>query len=200
MDVYVFQAALYCEDCGQRLEDELAARGTEDTGDSDDFPQGPCPDGGGEADAPQHCDNGPDCINAEPGDGGAVGALLENPLTHEGQGYVEAAVTERPGSVVVRRWADFYGIGRPGTADNDASKRGGTRDFPGLNETHIETWFERDRAHVALYDSRSGAILGEWWDDQVGQAIEDGFLDPRNYHGSAYEWVRQTSGPGSEET
>lgn len=54
-------------------------------------------------------------------------------------------------------------------------------------ETSIETWFERDRAHVALINDRTGDTIIEWWDDDVREAIEDGFLDPRDYHGSAYE-------------
>ena len=53
MDAYVFRGALYCEACGRGIVEELAACGREDTGDSDDFPQGPYPDGGGEAGADQ---------------------------------------------------------------------------------------------------------------------------------------------------
>lgn len=58
----------------------------------------------------------------------------------------------------------------------------------------IETWFERDRAYVGLYyaddsgraDTNGPAII-EWWDEEVSEAIEDGFLDPRDYIGSAFE-------------
>ncbi len=57
----------------------------------------------------------------------------------------------------------------------------------------IQTWFERDRAHVALYygtehDANDDLIV-EWWDDAVREAIEDGFLDPRDYLGSAVEYA-----------
>ena len=67
-----------------------------------------------------------------------------------------------------------------------------------LQNTTLETWFERDRAHVALI-SRNGKTLIEWWDEDVNQAIEDGFLsdkgfimgreiDPAPLHRSAFEY------------
>jgi hypothetical protein len=76
-------------------------------------------------------------------------------------------------------WAEFYDVDLP---------------FPAIGRTHVETWFERDRAHVALYDSRTGEVLEEWWDEDVRQAVEDGFLDPRDYHRSAYEHVASVAG------
>ena len=63
MDVYIFQAALWCEECGEAIRGRLTESGNapgdaEDEGsyDSDDFPKGPFPDGGGEADTEQCCD------------------------------------------------------------------------------------------------------------------------------------------------
>ena len=111
MDVYVFQAALYCEDCGQAIADELAARGVEDPGDSDAFPQGPYPDGGGEADVPQHCDGAGHCLNAVRSGEHTIGAFLENPLTVDGRRYLAEAVARDGDSEVVRLWAEFYGEG-----------------------------------------------------------------------------------------
>jgi hypothetical protein len=35
-------------------------------------------------------------------------------------------------------------------------------------------WFERDRAHLSL--ERNGVEVFSLWDDEVSQAIEDGFL------------------------
>lgn len=75
MKVYVFQAALLCNDCGV-----AAANGLEYNEDSDHFPNGPWPDGGGEADCPQHCDH--------------CGVFLENPLTPDGDTYVRKAAKE----------------------------------------------------------------------------------------------------------
>jgi hypothetical protein len=39
------------------------------------------------------------------------------------------------------------------------------------------TWFERDRANVRLETPR-GRVVFDLWDDDVDQAIEDGFLKP----------------------
>ena len=96
---YMYQAAWLCEECGEKARAELAAEGRapadpedESSYDSDDFPKGPYPDGGGEADSPQHCDR--------------CGKFLENPLTAEGYKYVREAIRE--GGEGVEEWADFY--------------------------------------------------------------------------------------------
>lgn len=114
MEAYVYQAALYCEECGAKIRAELDASGKrpedpedEPSYDSDDYPKGPYPDGGGEADTPQHCD--------------ACFAFLENPLTSEGYAYTceavldcaqeilrgEDAARERPSW---QEWRPFYSI------------------------------------------------------------------------------------------
>ena len=72
----------------------------------------------------------------------------------------------------------------------------GTDSFDQSN-TAVETWFERDRAYVGLYpvddegkpDTNKKAIV-EWWDEDVNEAIEDGFLDPRDLHGSALDYAK----------
>ena len=53
------------------------------------------PNGGGEADAPQHCDS--------------CGVFLENPLTDEGVQYVLEAIEEGSGSCIAE-WAAFYDL------------------------------------------------------------------------------------------
>ena len=69
-----------------------------------------------------------------------------------------------------------------------------------IEDTQLETWFERDRAHVVLLDTRNDTTIVEWRDDEVFQAIEDGFLDGRAFilgrltrpsilHESAYEFA-----------
>ena len=110
MYVYIYKAALLCSECGEAEITRLQEQGAEDTGDSDDYPQGPHDDGGGEADVPQHCDAGPDCVNAETIGGREVGAFLENPLTDDGVGYVSQQIHSYPHSDVVRMWAEHYGI------------------------------------------------------------------------------------------
>lgn len=86
MEVYIYEGALYCEDCARSLEGEA---------------DGPYPDGGGEADTPQHCDS--------------CGVFLENPLTADGRSYVCKAVLDylrhKVGIYsVIEEWAVWYGI------------------------------------------------------------------------------------------
>ena len=54
--------------------------------------------------------------------------------------------------------------------------------------TKLATWFERDRAHVDL-QTLDGATIIEWWDEAVHEAVEDGFLNPRDWHGSAVKYA-----------
>lgn len=93
MDAFIYQADIYCEDCGEAIKAEIvqAHRHTlsEDNmlkDDSDAWPQGPYSEGGGEADCPQHC--------------GRCGTFLDNPLTGEGETYVRDA------------WREFIDTGR----------------------------------------------------------------------------------------
>lgn len=53
----------------------------------------------------------------------------------------------------------------------------------------LYTWFERDRSHVELRDDDTDRTIIEWWDDAVTDAVEDGFLDPRDWEGSAIEYA-----------
>ncbi len=83
----MFQAALYCESCGEAIRARLDSEGKrpanrrdEFTYDSDDYPKGPYRDGGGEADTAQHCDG--------------CHVWLENPLTVDGVENVICALTE----------------------------------------------------------------------------------------------------------
>ena len=54
---------------------------------------------------------------------------------------------------------------------------------------YLYTWFERDRALVQLRHELTGRKIVEWWDEEVNKAIEDGFLDPRDYEGSAIRYA-----------
>lgn len=61
---------------------------------------------------------------------------------------------------------------------------------PQVNTASLEVsvWFERDRKHLAL--SRSdGSLVFELRDEQVEEAIEDGFLtSPRHPRPSDEDW------------
>ena len=57
-----------------------------------------------------------------------------------------------------------------------------------FEDTSLHTWEERDRSHVELRNKKTEKTLIEWWDDEVNEAIEDGFLDPRSLHESVYDY------------
>ena len=118
MNIYVYNKDVYCEACGECIRDLIADEGKappdsadETSYDSDEFPKGPYPDGGGESDCPQHCGCGPSCLNKLwLGAGHYVGCHLENPLTSEGEEYVREAILR--GGKVANLWSDYYDIER----------------------------------------------------------------------------------------
>lgn len=100
MNAFVYHGALYCADCAAKIK---ATKGWKPfySADSETWPRGPYPAGGGEADTPQHC--GQCCV------------FLENPLTDEGRQYVRAAIdlhitAGRGTRHTLQDWAHFYGI------------------------------------------------------------------------------------------
>lgn len=58
-----------------------------------------------------------------------------------------------------------------------------------IDETELLTWFERDRAHVELRNKLDDSTIVERWDEDVAEAIEDGSLNPRDYHSTAYAYA-----------
>jgi hypothetical protein len=64
-----------------------------------------------------------------------------------------------------------------------------------IDDTELETWFERDRAHVELREKGGGTTIVEWWDDAVQEMAEDGFLTmgrgERALHESAFKYAEQ---------
>ena len=107
MDVYVYQAELLCDQCGERARAKLDAAGgwtprdPEDfaTYDSNDYPKGPFPDSGGESDSPEHCSQ--------------CEIFLRNPLTTEGERWVRDRVREdlaagNKNSLAIKQWMPYY--------------------------------------------------------------------------------------------
>ena len=104
MKTYIFQAALICEDCSHGVQGALVKPDhvdmhDESSYDSDEWPKGPYPDGGGEADSPQHC--------------AMCHVFLNNPLTPDGSAYVKKAwryyAEMGVGSLdVLKEWRDAY--------------------------------------------------------------------------------------------
>lgn len=77
---WIYQADIYCGDCAQEICKRLDARGGADEDDSESYPQGPYPDGGGEADSPQYC--------------GGCSGFLGNLLTDDGMESVYTILQE----------------------------------------------------------------------------------------------------------
>ena len=134
MNAYVYRADLYCEACTAKIKAKGGTTGEgrlcydpkhetpcrydwcpacldecpepdESTYDSDDWPKGPYPEGGGEADTPNHC--------------ASCQLFLENPLTDDGYRYVLNELAgwldgqRRAGdgssmSEAEREWFNFY--------------------------------------------------------------------------------------------
>ena len=120
MKCYMYNAALYCEPCGEQIREDLTKQGKapsdpedEYSYDSDDFPKGP--ESSGESDSPSHCDG--------------CAMFLENSLTPDGwSGLCEMIVdrfarprtkaTTRRGEKPLtrkdedpmREWIDFYDV------------------------------------------------------------------------------------------
>ena len=115
MNVYIYNADVYCEKCGEAIR-ELIARenlAPEDPHDREryfgslDYPQGPVDGDGVEADGPQHCGKGKDCLNAIVFDGGCkIGCWLKNELTNKGVEYVKEVICE--GGEVADLWHQWY--------------------------------------------------------------------------------------------
>lgn len=122
MNVYIYNADIWCEECGLDIIENRTNEGQEDTGDSDDFPQFVLDSNRGKSDAPDHCAAGKECINAtcycgenETHSKRLAGVFLENQLTTDGREYVIGKSLDKISSEdtchgVVDMWVDFYGI------------------------------------------------------------------------------------------
>jgi hypothetical protein len=77
MNAYIYQGALLCEGCAEKVRQHKQETTTwaRFSDNEQIYPQGPDSDGGGKADSPQHCDH--------------CGVFLENPLTSAGEEYVK---------------------------------------------------------------------------------------------------------------
>ena len=94
MEAYIYQADIYCTDCARKYSQLQILIGEKDTGNSDQFPQGPYENGGGESDYPQHCGN--------------CHVFMENSLTSDGEDYVIAAAKDALGGDVAKEWKEYY--------------------------------------------------------------------------------------------
>ena len=103
---YIYQADVYCDDCGDKIRERLSSTAPADTldhssYDSDDYPKDARVEHD-EADCPQHC--------------AGCGEFLRNPLTSDGYKYVQAKLNETGltsmyighMSVALKAWASWY--------------------------------------------------------------------------------------------
>lgn len=62
-----------------------------------------------------------------------------------------------------------------------------------MEEYTVSTWFEQDRAMVAVEktcpDTGEDLTIVEWWDETVYELVEAGFLNPKDWEGSAIEYA-----------
>ncbi len=63
-----------------------------------------------------------------------------------------------------------------------------------IKNTTCNTWFERDRAMILIEDKKTGETIAEFWDETVGQLVEDGFLNPKDWHGSSISYLNDLWG------
>lgn len=183
MDAYVYQAALWCDDCIKGVKEDLAKEAgksvdemeeemsDETQYDSNDYPKGPYDDGGGEADTPQHCDG--------------CKAFLENPLTSEGMEYAQEAFIEAlnadkdPDTTPsIAEWGPFY--------DLDDPKDRLTVKVEDQDDDPFTVMFTVQGGNADHWADANGAIAGGTWETADGRdfVYDSGGL----YPGCFEEW------------
>lgn len=58
-----------------------------------------------------------------------------------------------------------------------------------MSDLDVDSWFERDRAMVAIVNRETDETLVEWWDDAVQELVNDGFLDMKDLKRSAIKYA-----------
>jgi hypothetical protein len=145
---YIYQASLWCDECGERLKAEQRARGLEPknpedehTFDSDDYPK--FVSGDEESDSPNNCASG-DCA-------GNYGTFLENSLTQDGYKYVKEMLDKHGPTLPepAKEWAEFYNFAY-----------------------HTQEW---SNAHEWLQSKTQDTYLFDLLDSIDGDTIQDRF-------------------------
>lgn len=122
--VYIYQADLWCDECGKAIRRRIKAEGHAPKGetpcDSDEYPKHAHE---GESDSPNHCAAGDECPNAiELSDGRKVGELLTEDLTSDGEEYVRQAIAEGH-LCAVEVWAEKWPDLKPTVDRKDVEVR-----------------------------------------------------------------------------
>ena len=105
--IYIYQADIYCEECGTDIAFRTAKPDYPKPWDTNDFPMAVDNE---ESDCPEHC--------------ASCQVFLENPLTKDGQDYVleavwEAAVDGKGLKDIVLEWFNFYDYINYADVDNE---------------------------------------------------------------------------------
>ncbi len=159
MNVYMFQAALLCEDCGKATCEQLRAsiqalhpefdEGNESSFDSDDYPKGPYSNGGGEADGPQVCDH--------------CGTFLQNPLTPDGVTYTLDLLK----NYISAEDETFNESNYVADRLNDEAKGLRLNGFKGWDAEKVERVAQSRECMAEWVDFYSGALSEEFEKDKV---------------------------------
>jgi len=110
---YIYQADVWCHDCGRAICKRLKREGKapahpddEWTFDSDECPKRANDDD--ESDTPQHCAAGEDCINAVTLPSGENVGFLFGELTADGMEYVKEAIEEAAAGLGSKEVTDLW--------------------------------------------------------------------------------------------
>jgi len=111
---FAYQANLICEDCAGNVIKDLESKNIEDSGDTNDYPQGDS--GNNESDSPCHCRFGAKCINAvRLPSGKKIGCPLRTKLTIYGIAYTRDNIAAHilygndQQKAISRLWLYLYG-------------------------------------------------------------------------------------------
>lgn len=124
----IYQADTWCDSCADDIRQRIATEGKapenpddETTFDSDEYPKRMDEDE--EADSPQHCGSGEDCLEAETLPSGTkIGKLLSRELTPDGVVYVKFGIEQ--GGEVAEWWCEqFEAAGYDFKLDEAEAKR-----------------------------------------------------------------------------
>ena len=59
-----------------------------------------------------------------------------------------------------------------------------------IGDLELNTWFERDRSYVGLSDPVTNETILEFWDETVSEMVEDGFLNPKDWKQSLFDYAK----------
>lgn len=174
---FIYQADVWCYDDGEAIREKLRRsdkappdEDDERSFDSDDYPKGPYDGEREEADSPQHCAAGADCLNAEVlHDGSEIGQWLENPLTEYGLKHLRGEVLNllrgtriRGSAAVLEFWRNAY-ADEIGTLHEVAV--GEETVYQGFDDREAESAFTKYAEQSDTHRGKAANELVKWFHD-----------------------------------